>query len=57
MVSIFFCRCFGFVVFTTKESLDKVIDPGMIGNHNIDNRRVDVKKAIPHAQHQVGVAC
>ena len=36
----------------TKAAIDKVLEPG--AKHTIDNKSVEVTKAIPHAHHQVG---
>ena len=47
------CRYFGFVVFETKDGLDKVLDPEKVDKHVIDGRNVNMKKAVPHAIHQV----
>ena len=44
-------RGFGFVMFKDVASMDKVLAQK---EHSIDKRNVDVKKAIPHAIHQVG---
>lgn len=44
------CRGFAFVHFAEKESVDRVLEDGP---HTLDEREIDVKKAIPHAQHQV----
>ncbi|CAI7999593.1 RNA-binding protein Musashi homolog Rbp6 [Geodia barretti] len=42
-------RGFAFIIFKEKESVEKVLEGG---KHTLDNRDIDVKKAIPHAQHQ-----
>ena len=50
MVIHLFHRGFAFIIFKEKESVEKVLEGG---KHTLDNRDIDVKKAIPHAQHQV----
>ena len=45
-------RGFAFVVFVEKGSISKVLETMP---HTIRNRQVDVKLAIPHAQHQVSL--
>ena len=46
------CRGFAFIHFAAEASVQKVLDDE---DHNLDGRAIDVKKAIPHAQHQVCV--
>ena len=43
-------RGFAFVHFNEESSVHKVLEAG---EHTLDERAIDVKKAIPHAQHQV----
>ena len=43
-------RGFAFVHFNEESSVLKVLEAG---DHMLDERTIDVKKAIPHAQHQV----
>lgn len=49
-ISLLSCRGFAFVHFIEEESVQKALDAG---DHTLDDREIDVKKAIPHAQHQV----
>ena len=50
MPVILILRGFAFVHFNEEESVRKVLEAG---EHTLDERTIDVKKAIPHAQHQV----
>ena len=47
---ILILRGFAFVHFNEELSVHKVLEAG---EHTLDERTIDVKKAIPHAQHQV----
>lgn len=47
------CRRYGFAVFESEESMNVVLSPDNIANHVIDGHKVEVKKSIPHAIHQV----
>jgi len=53
LYSVLCFRCFGFVVFENKECMDKALAPDKVDKHVIDGRNVNMKKAVPHAVHQV----
>ena len=45
------------MVFESQETMDQVLAPGTADNHTIDGRKVNMKKAVPHAEHQVRQFC
>ncbi len=40
-------------MFESEDSLNAVLSPDNITNHTVDDHKIEVKKAIPHAVHQV----